>query len=52
MLHKSITAKIKRNALTTKYVESTKSKLDVFLMADRITEEEFSSLMKLLDDNI
>lgn len=50
MLSKSIEAKKKRGALTTKYIEDTRSKMDVFLMADRITEEQYNELTKMLEE--
>lgn len=49
MLIKSIEAKKKRGALTPEYIEDTKMKMDVFLMNDRITQEEYNSLTKKLD---
>lgn len=49
MLKKSIEVKIKRNALTHTFIASTKEKLDVFLMADRITIDEFNELSAMLD---
>lgn len=49
MLMKSITAKKQRGTLTDAYIASTKTKMDVFLMADRITTEEYDELTSLLN---
>lgn len=49
MLQKAIESKRKRGILTESYVASTKEKMDVFLMNDRITDEEYSKLTELLD---
>lgn len=48
MLKKSIEFKKSRGVLTDSYIESTKSKMDVFLMNDRITEDEYAELTNLL----
>lgn len=48
MLRKSIEAKKKRGALSLDYIESTKAKMDVFLMNDRITQEEYNLLVSEL----
>lgn len=49
MLVMSINAKKKRGVLTPEYIEDTKSKMDVFLMNDRITQDEYNELIKMLD---
>lgn len=49
MLTKSIEAKKQRGTLTEAYIASTKTKMDVFLMADRITTEEYDELISLLN---
>lgn len=49
MLSKSIDAKKARGALTKMYITNTKSKMDVFLMNDRITEDEYNQLTSLMD---
>lgn len=49
MIKKSIEAKKKRGSLTTEYVEETLSKMDVFLMNDRITEDQYNELTKMLE---
>lgn len=49
MLQKAINAKIKKGTLTETYVESTKNKMDVFLMNERITDEEYNDLIELLE---
>ena len=49
MLNKSIEAKKKRGTLTKEYIEETKMKLDVFLMNDRITQEQYNELTKKLE---
>lgn len=49
MLSRSIDAKKARSALTESYITSTKSKMDVFLMNDRITEDEYNELTSLMD---
>ncbi len=48
MILKSIAAKKQRGALTPSFIESTKKKMDVFLMADRITEEDYNELLSEL----
>lgn len=48
MLVKIITAKESRGALTEAYITSTKAKMDVFLMADRITTDEYDELTRML----
>lgn len=48
MLTKSIEAKKQRGTLTDVYIASTKTKMDVFLMADRITANEYDQLTVLL----
>lgn len=50
MILKSIAAKKQRNALTPAFIESTKSKMDVFLMADRITEKDYNELLAEMDN--
>lgn len=49
MLVMSINAKKKRGVLTPEYIEDTKSKMDVFLMNDRITQDEYNELIKMLE---
>lgn len=49
MIEKSIASKKSRGALAAVFVESTKSKMDVFLMADRITEDQYNELTGLLE---
>lgn len=49
MLERSIKAKKKRGKLSQTYIEQTKSKMDVFLMADRITQEEYEMLIGILE---
>ena len=48
MLCRSIEAKKKRGQLTDKYIEETKVKMDVFLMNDRITQEQYNELITML----
>lgn len=48
MLTKSIESKKKRGTLTDAYITRTKTKMDVFLMADRITADEYDQLTVLL----
>lgn len=48
MIKKSIEAKKSRGALTESFIDSTKTKLDVFLMAERITIEEYNELKAML----
>lgn len=48
MLKKSIEAKKNRGSLTEKYIEDTKNKMDVFLMNDRISQEQYEELTKML----
>lgn len=45
MLRKSIEVKKRRGALSADYTETTKAKMDVFLMNDRITQEEYNLLV-------
>lgn len=49
MLERSINAKKKRGTLSQSYITATKSKMDVFLMADRINQEEYEKLTLLLE---
>lgn len=48
MIEKSIEAKKSRGTLTTAFVESTKSKMDVFMMNDRISEEQYNELTDMM----
>ena len=48
MVKKSIEAKKARGVLTEDFINSTKAKLDVFLMAERITIDEYNELKALL----
>ena len=48
MLEQTITNQKKKGPLTQSYKESTLKKMDVFLMADRINEEEYSQLNTML----
>lgn len=48
MIKKSIEAKKKRGTLTEEYIEETKMKMDVFLMNNRLTEEEYNELTEML----
>lgn len=50
MLKNSIVAAKKRNRFNAKYIESTKGKMDIFLMNDRITEEQYNELLQLLEE--
>lgn len=49
MVKKSIEAKKNRGALTNEYIEDTKMKLDVFLMNDRVSQNEYNELLKMLE---
>lgn len=49
MLKKAIEAKKRRGTLTQSYIEDTKVKMDVFLMNDRINQDEYNELTKLLE---
>ena len=49
MLSKSIEAKKNRGSLTQDYIDDTKIKMDVFLMNDRITQEQYNELTKMLE---
>ncbi len=49
MLSRSIDSKKSRGSLSDKYIQDTKMKMDVFLMADRITQEEYNELTKKLE---
>lgn len=42
---------IKRNTKTEKFILDMETKLDVFRRGKRITEEEYSELKKLLNQN-
>lgn len=48
MLCRSIEAKKKRGQLTQEYIEDTEMKMDVFLMNDRITQEQYNELIAML----
>lgn len=48
LLERSITAKKDKGMLTERYIADTKKKMDVFLMADRITQEEYTQLTEML----
>lgn len=48
MLCRSIEAKKKRGQLTQEYIEDTEMKMDVFLMNDRITQDQYNELVKML----
>ena len=48
MLCRSIEAKKKRGQLTQEYIEDTEMKMDVFLMNDRITQDQYNELIKML----
>lgn len=48
MVKKSIEAKKARGALTEDFINSTKAKLDVFLMAERITIDEYNDLIVMM----
>lgn len=48
MLESSILAKKSKGALTESYIISTKKKMDVFLMNDRINNDEYNALNELL----
>lgn len=48
MLCKSIEAKKNRGQLTQEYIEDTEMKMDVFLMNDRITQDQYNELVKML----
>lgn len=46
----SIDAKRRRGCLTPAFIESTKSKMDVFLMNDRISEKDYNELLDLMKE--
>ena len=48
MLCRSIEAKKKRGQLTKEYIEDTEMKMDVFLMNDRITQDQYNELVLML----
>lgn len=48
MIEKSIAAKKNRDLLTTAFIEATKSKMDVFMMNDRISEEQYNKLNNMM----
>ncbi|EDP11287.1 hypothetical protein [Amedibacillus dolichus] len=48
MLCRSIEAKKKRGQLTQEYIEDTEMKMDVFLMNDRITQDQYNELVAML----
>ena len=50
MLKKLIELNKKRGSLNDKFIASTKNKMDVFLMNERITEEEYNQLIKMMDE--
>lgn len=50
MLSKSIESKKKRGLLTQDYIEDTKMKMDVFLMNDRVNQDQYNELIKMLEN--
>lgn len=50
LLERSITSKKEKGLLTERYIADTKKKMDVFLMADRITQEEYTQLTLLIEN--
>ena len=48
MLCRTIEAKKKRGQLTKEYIEDTEMKMDVFLMNDRITQDQYNELIAML----
>lgn len=50
MLSKSIESKKKRGLLTQNYIEDIKMKMDVFFMNNRITQDQYNELIKMLDN--
>ena len=48
MLKRSIEAKKNRGSLTAEYINDTQSKMDVFLMNNRITQQQYEELTKML----
>ncbi len=48
MLEKTITNQKSKGPLTESYKESTLKKMDVFLLANRISEQEYNQLNALL----
>lgn len=50
MVMRSIKAKKDRNVMNEKFASTTKEKMDVFLMNDRISESEYIELSKYLHE--
>lgn len=48
ILEKVIASKKNNGSLTTEYIASIKTKMDVFLINNRITEDEYSYISGLL----
>lgn len=40
---------VKKETKTTAYITDMKGKLDIFLLANRITQEEYGELITMLD---
>ena len=49
MLEITISNKKANGTLTAFYVASTKKKMDVFLVADRLSEDEYNALLQLME---
>lgn len=50
LLERSITSKKEKGLLTDRYIADTKKKMDVFLMNDRITLEEYNHMTSMLEN--
>ena len=49
LLERTINNKKASGTLTPAYIASTKKKMDVFLVADRLSEAEYEVLLKALE---
>lgn len=50
LLNRVITSKKEKGSLTEAFIADTKKKMDVFLMNDRITLEEYDHLTSMLEN--
>lgn len=49
LLERTINNKKASGTLTAVYIASTKKKMDVFLVADRLSEDEYNALPQLME---
>lgn len=49
LLERTINNKKASGTLTAVYIASVKKKMDVFLVADRLSEDEYNTLLQLME---